>query len=556
MNKATNYFLWLFAILFFASCTEEGEDLIPDNINPDTKSSALTFLVDGVDSTEITQKAGESVSFVVVVSYGDENPGSLVLLSNGKEIQAHSLANAPATVKITYDIPADTAISKILLTAELRKESTGLVSDDFTVNVLADDTEKPVAVDTASITLQVDGTDSKQTNQTAGETATFMVAINYGDTGADLIIITNANNGEKIKEVSLATTPVTVEISYDIVATTAAGDINLKIELLKQNEPLDSDTFIITVEESEEPVLTISALIEGDSEFSIFAQALAQTGLAEDLKEEGPFTVFAPTDGAFETFMDNLGIERNELLARSDLADMLRYHITKGRFVSDEIKDGQTAKTQLGLDISFEVTGEVIKVDEVKLESMDLTVSNGVVHRVGKVLLPQSNLALYSSVLLIHPTADDTSESFFNTSNGQRYSKADVEDGSNEISRDIDFGFYYGATNEASLSSPDQYPEGFYDLTTWETLNNTKFRPVADGFTAEDFSSYSPYTPSMLYDSAKAEDEAGRITNLQVGDIFAFQTSDGRYGLLLIDDIEPAFSSEDGITISVKVEKK
>ena len=447
MNKNTNYFLWLVAIIFFVSCTEEGEDLKPDNVNPDTKRSTLTFLVDGTDSTEITQKAGKTATFVAVINYGDEKPDNLVLLTNDKEIQKHSLANTPATMKIFYDIPADTTVSEIILTAELQKESSTLVSEKFTVNVSTDDTDDLVInVDTASITLQVDGIDSERTTQTAGEAVTFTVTIDYGDTGADQLVVTNANNGDKVKEVSLATKPAFVNISYDIDDNTAVSDIVLDIKLLQQDEQIDSDIFTITVEEKEEPVLTVSAIIEGESNFSIFAQALAQTGLADDLKEEGPFTVFAPTDAAFETYMKDLGIERNELLARSDLTDMLRYHIVEGKLLTSEIENGQTVKNLLDLDLTFGVDNDDFSVNGTTLDSVDVVASNGMVHIVGELLSALSEISVYDAVSIVIPTSDQESSTFYSTSENKVYSYNEVISTSQDISARVDFGYFYGAT--------------------------------------------------------------------------------------------------------------
>ena len=78
-----------------------------------------------------------------------------------------------------------------------------------------------------------------------------------------------------------------------------------------------------------------TAIEAGD--FKTLAAALEKVGLVETLKGEGPFTVFAPTDEAFNNLLKELNITAEELLARKDLKDILLYHVVPGKVLSRDL---------------------------------------------------------------------------------------------------------------------------------------------------------------------------------------------------------------------------
>lgn len=170
------------------------------------------------------------------------------------------------------------------------------------------------------------------------------------------------------------------------------------------------------------------------------------------------------------------------------------------------------------------------------------------------------SIAEYEAVLLQAPIGQQpgerTSETFFSTGNGAVYSVEDVVAGTAVTSADIDFGYYYGKTNEASLASPFEYPEPIYDLgpngANWGTLNQTLFRTTT--LTSADFDAITVAQGDRLGQEFEVgANETQEITGLAAGQIYAFQTADGRYGLLRIDDINPGIESDRYITITVKV---
>ena len=127
-----------------------------------------------------------------------------------------------------------------------------------------------------------------------------------------------------------------------------------------------------------------TAVEAGD--FTTLATALEKADLVKTLKGEGPFTVFAPTDAAFEKLFKELGITAEELLARKDLADILLYHVVPGKVMSADLKDGMKVKTLAGKKAKISL--DPVQVNKANVVKADIEGSNGVIHVIDAVLLP------------------------------------------------------------------------------------------------------------------------------------------------------------------------
>lgn len=138
---------------------------------------------------------------------------------------------------------------------------------------------------------------------------------------------------------------------------------------------------------------TIVDIAVGNQDFSTLVTALQTAGLVNTLNGAGPFTVFAPTNAAFEALLQDLNITVDELLARPDLADILTYHVVPGAFPATDVigLDGQSVTTVQGGDISISIVdGGVVLNDAVNVVDADIFASNGVIHVIDAVLLPPS----------------------------------------------------------------------------------------------------------------------------------------------------------------------
>jgi transforming growth factor-beta-induced protein len=137
----------------------------------------------------------------------------------------------------------------------------------------------------------------------------------------------------------------------------------------------------------EEP--DIVELASANADLSILVAALTEAELVATLQGEGPFTVFAPTNAAFEALLAELEITQEELLAREDLAAILTYHVASGEVLADDLSDGQTIPTVQGEDIVVDITEGVVTLNGIAgVTATDIQASNGVVHLIDAVLLP------------------------------------------------------------------------------------------------------------------------------------------------------------------------
>ncbi|NBC87458.1 MAG: hypothetical protein GVY25_14825 [Bacteroidetes bacterium] len=130
------------------------------------------------------------------------------------------------------------------------------------------------------------------------------------------------------------------------------------------------------------PDPTITELAGNASNLSTLAGALGQAGLDDDLNGDGPFTVFAPSNAAFQQ------IDVNDLTSDSDLLEeVLTYHVVQGEITASDISDGQTVETLEGETLRFSVSNGGVQVNGANVTTADLQASNGVVHVIDGVLL-------------------------------------------------------------------------------------------------------------------------------------------------------------------------
>ncbi len=130
------------------------------------------------------------------------------------------------------------------------------------------------------------------------------------------------------------------------------------------------------------PLPSIVDIATGDENFSTLVSALSAADLVETLQGEGPFTVFAPTNDAFAKL---------DALPEGDaLKDVLLYHVASGKFdAATLLADGKVTTIQ-GAEITVEQVGDdVILNGMVKVVAADIMASNGIVHVIDTVLIPQ-----------------------------------------------------------------------------------------------------------------------------------------------------------------------
>lgn len=130
---------------------------------------------------------------------------------------------------------------------------------------------------------------------------------------------------------------------------------------------------------------SMTETIARDPQLSTLNTLVARAGLADTLKSGGPYTLFAPTNAAFQAVPAKTMEELAADPAR--LKDMLNYHLLPMRVAAAEVKPGN-AKTAQGANVALSRAGDFVTVEEAMVESADIPATNGVVHKVDRVLMP------------------------------------------------------------------------------------------------------------------------------------------------------------------------
>ena len=122
--------------------------------------------------------------------------------------------------------------------------------------------------------------------------------------------------------------------------------------------------------------------------FKTLAAALQAADLVDTLKGKGPFTVFAPTDAAFAKLPAGTVESLLEPKNKARLQAILTYHVVAGSVSSAEVVKLKSAKTVNGQSVSIKVVNGGVSIDGAKVVTADVTASNGVIHVVDTVILP------------------------------------------------------------------------------------------------------------------------------------------------------------------------
>ena len=122
-------------------------------------------------------------------------------------------------------------------------------------------------------------------------------------------------------------------------------------------------------------------------DFNTLVAAVTAAELAETLKSEGPFTVFAPTDEAFAALPEGTVEMLLKPENKDQLVAILTYHVVPGKVMSSDLTDDMTATTVEGSEIIIDLDNGV-EVNQAKVVTADIETSNGVIHVIDAVILP------------------------------------------------------------------------------------------------------------------------------------------------------------------------
>lgn len=142
----------------------------------------------------------------------------------------------------------------------------------------------------------------------------------------------------------------------------------------------------------ERPDLITLLSSDADARFITLSTALEVTGIAAELRGEDYFTVFAPTDAAISASLEALGLSINELQNNPEaLVEILSYHVVPGRYFFRNLAGGAELETLQGDSLTVALDGGFLTVNgAATVNDIDNVASNGVVHVVDAILIPQS----------------------------------------------------------------------------------------------------------------------------------------------------------------------
>ena len=130
---------------------------------------------------------------------------------------------------------------------------------------------------------------------------------------------------------------------------------------------------------------SVADTIAHDPQLSTLNGLVKQAGLVDTLKAAGPYTVFAPTNDAFKAVpaktLEDLGKDPARLKA------VLTFHVVPAKVTAAEVKPGNVKSAQ-GANLAMARAGQFVTVEDAMVEKADIMATNGVVHKVDRVLMP------------------------------------------------------------------------------------------------------------------------------------------------------------------------
>jgi uncharacterized surface protein with fasciclin (FAS1) repeats len=177
------------------------------------------------------------------------------------------------------------------------------------------------------------------------------------------------------------------------LADKQAGLFRLEVDWIKgeKGAVVDEPTVVKQPENSTGNMDIVDTAVAA-GQFKTLVTAIKAAGLVDTLKGTGPFTVFAPTDAAFEQLPKGTLESLLEPENKQKLVNILTLHVVPGRLIATDVSSRPRAGTVQGTDILFAVTPGGVKVDRAGVVKADVYAANGVIHVIDRVLLPKDVL--------------------------------------------------------------------------------------------------------------------------------------------------------------------
>ena len=287
-----------------------------------------------------------------------------IMASNGvvHVIDAVILPPLPSVVEIIVESPDHMTLEAAVIAAELDDDLSG--DGPFTVFAPTD----------AAFDALPAGTVDELLMDPTGDLAQILL---YHVLGAE-VLSTDLSDGQ------MATTLQ----GKDITVTIDGSDVFINDAQVTVADIMASNGVVHVIDAVLLPPLptVVEIIVESPDHMTLEAAVIAAE-LDDDLSGDGPFTVFAPTDAAFDALPAGT-VDELLMDPTGDLAQILLYHVLGAEVLSTDLSDGQTATTLNGNDITVTINGDGVFINDAQVTIVDLLASNGVVHVIDAVLLP------------------------------------------------------------------------------------------------------------------------------------------------------------------------
>ncbi len=369
----------------------------------------LTVGIDGSTVT-IKDKQGMDIAAAVVSTPNIETSNGIVhvidaVLLPQEVIDAINAASAKSLVEIVVETEALSVLEAVVIKADLVDTLNG--DGPFTVFAPTDDAFTALLDALGDDYNSLDDFDTEDEMNLLKDILLYHV-IPAKVLEADLSAgeVATALTDNKIEVIASGNTYVIGDASdvdaeitgTDIMASNGVAHTINKV-LLPQAAidfvaSLTAKNIVETAQETEDLSLLVDALVQADA------------GLVDVLSGDGPFTVFAPTNAAFAELLDILGDDYNSLTdfdtedEKSLLAKVLTYHVVSGvAALSTDLSDGQMIETVQEESVEINIKNDMVHIidatdENATVDLPNVETSNGVVHVIDKVLLPQEVLDL------------------------------------------------------------------------------------------------------------------------------------------------------------------
>eukprot|EP00899_Mesostigma_viride_P022308 jgi/Mesvir1/3261/Mv16398-RA.1 len=179
----------------------------------------------------------------------------------------------------------------------------------------------------------------------------------------------------------------TTGVGSSLNLTVTGAIVRVDGALVVATIPLDNG--VIHVIDAVLTLPTVDDIIQSSVTHTVLDAALGAAELHSALDDPtATLTVFSPTNAAFVALLAKLNVNASQLLARSDLADILRYHVVGDIALSFQLTNGQELATlRANESVKVTISGSTVKINDATVIVKDLVGVNGVVHVIDKVLL-------------------------------------------------------------------------------------------------------------------------------------------------------------------------